>query len=62
MNWNKLKDYKCPECGTPLTNNIAVRKNHICENCKFTISDLRYQQIMKPSPRKRYQEPDRSDW
>lgn len=56
MNWNKLKDFKCPKCFNLLTNKGELNE---C-NCGFKIGNKKLSEIIKP--KKYYKEPDRSDW
>ena len=63
MKWNKLKDYKCPECISHL-NKGTDGFNHVCSNldCKFEISTSRFNEIISGMHKPKHKEPDRSGW
>lgn len=45
MNWEALKDFKCPKCGGSLSERETI---HMCRDvdCKFFISKERFNQIV----------------
>lgn len=48
MNWNNLKDYKCPKCNGNLK---EEKPYHICVECKFKIGDSRYAELLRDKPK-----------
>jgi len=45
MNWNKLKEMKCPEDGEPL-NNSPLAEFYDCTKCSFKISAAKFDKIV----------------
>lgn len=43
MNWDRLKNNKCPECGQGLSQEGNIHK---CENCEFKIGDIKFSEIV----------------
>lgn len=57
MNWNNLKNYKCPKCSNGLkeekmsceSNNIGCAtsfRKHVCSKCEFSIGEQKYNEIL----------------
>lgn len=63
MNWKNLKEYKCPKCGGKLYKGEGRNAKHHCdEDCDFSIDENKYENIINDINKKKYQEPDRSNW
>lgn len=58
MDWSKLKENKCPKCGSPLQADGLLTSFYACKNdlCSFNISSRRFDEIIKnmcsPKPRR----------
>lgn len=61
MNWNNLKEYKCPKCGTPLQDTLLSQTGrHFCGmvNCGFEIGDAKYSELLRSKPKHQRTEED----
>lgn len=45
MNWERLKNMKCPQCGKDLTRAVS-HTGYGCFNCHFTISKEKFDKIV----------------
>lgn len=56
MNWNRLRDFKCPECNVDLEQcNLAHVAGYKCPECTFTIGEKKFAEIInKPKKKDRY--------
>lgn len=62
MNWKNLKKNNCPKCFGSLAT-ILLEKRIECLNCKFSISQAKFDEIVNDiyqPKRKRYEERDNS--
>lgn len=46
MNWNNLKQNKCPSCDKPFKYSSFQQKGFITCSCGFTIREKRYSEIV----------------
>lgn len=48
MNWNNLRNNKCPDCGHMLEASTKF-KGYMCadENCNFKVTEKRFSEIVK---------------
>lgn len=53
MNWNHLKNYRCPKDNEPLKD---IGSYHACTKCIFSINKQRFDEIVSEQhkPKKRY--------
>lgn len=53
MNWNNLKNFKCPDCSSTLENKTDFYK---CPSCTFRIGEVKFAEIVnKQFPKKLYE-------
>lgn len=60
MNWNRLKDMKCPGCTADLKPKKTGETLHVCaKKCGFTISDAKLDSIVRSiyAPKQRFHVP-----
>lgn len=69
MNWNNLKDFKCPKCSSPLTERIVIcesnqvscatsYRKYPCTKCEFTIGEEKYNELLRSKPKYQRTEED----
>ena len=47
MNWNNLRDQKCPKCGEKLKLGLMESTMRCSGNCEFEIGSARYLEIVE---------------
>jgi len=62
MNWNNLKNFKCPKCSSVLKEDITVCEStqvncatsfrkYPCTKCEFSIGEQKYNEILRGKPK-----------